>query len=140
MRTPLFLYMSIVFAILGGVFMYAVHPSGAEVSKLGKFVHGENSQFINFTTGFGVTIWENITQPGTIIQRIVAIVFSFLGLIAVIMIIYAGFLWLTSGGEEERAEKGRTLLFQAVIGLIIILASWSVAYFVLRMLTLAIVK
>lgn len=132
--------MSVFAATVVGVLLYAVQPSNAEVSKLGKLVHGEDSQFINFTTGFGVTIWEDITQPGAIIQRVIAIVFSFLGLIAVIMIIYAGFLWLTAGGEEERAEKGRTLLFQTVIGLIIILASWSLAYFVLNMLTLAIVK
>lgn len=124
--------------LLLNFFVFVAPP--AEAQTLGDFVHGSATQFIQFTNGFGVNDYSDITQPGVIIQRIIAVVFGFLGLIAVIMIIYAGFLWLTAGGEEDRAEKGRTLLFQAVIGLIIILASWSVAYFVMRMLTFAIVK
>ena len=115
-------------------------PQHAAAADLSDFVHGGGTQFIQYTNGFDVNSYDDVAQPGVIIQRIVTIFFSFLGIIAVIMMIYAGFLWLTAGGEEEKANQGRTLLFQAFIGLVIILAAYSVAYFVLRQLTLAIVK
>lgn len=131
--------LSLTLLLFLGIFALAT-VSHAQTSILGNFVHGGGTQFIQYTNGFGVNDYSDITQPGVIIQRVVAIIFSFLGIIAVVMMIYAGFLWLTAGGEEEKAKQGRTLLFQAFIGLIIILAAYSVAYFVLRQLTLAIVR
>ncbi|TSC90283.1 MAG: hypothetical protein G01um10142_455 [Parcubacteria group bacterium Gr01-1014_2] len=41
--------------------------------------------------------------------------------IAVIIIIYAGLLFLTSGGNQEKVKKARTALLYAVVGLAIIL-------------------
>ncbi len=41
--------------------------------------------------------------------------------IAVIIIIYAGLLFLTSGGNQEKVKKARTALLYAIIGLAIIL-------------------
>lgn len=131
--------LSVSLIIIATSFFVVSSESPAEASTLEDYVHGRNTQFQRFTKEFGVETYSNVKQPGVIIQNIVAIAFGFLGLIAVIMIIYAGFLWLTAGGEEEKATKGRTLLFQAVIGLIIILSAYMIAYFVLRNLILAIV-
>lgn len=116
-----------------------VFSADSKTTILGNSVHGEGTQFQQFTKEFGVGKYEDVKQPGVIVQNIVAIMFGVLGLIAVVMIIYAGFLWLTAGGEEEKAKQGKTLLFQAVIGLIIILSAYTVTYFVLRQLILAIV-
>ena len=71
-------------------------------------------------------------QPEDI--RIVAIkliqwALGFLSLIFLIMIIFAGFKWMTSGGNEETVKKAQSLMKNAVIGLIIILAAWSLTYF-----------
>jgi len=43
------------------------------------------------------------------------------GLIAVIYLIYGGILYITAGGDAEKATKGRTAVINAVIGIIIIL-------------------
>lgn len=118
---------------------YAVFSADSDTTILGNKVHGEGTQFQQFTSKFGVSDYSDVNEPGEIVQNIVAIAFGLLGLIAVVMIIYAGFLWLTAAGEEEKATKGKTLLFQAVIGLIIILSAYMVTYFVLRQLILAIV-
>ncbi len=110
----------------------------ADQTLLGNIVHGGNTQWIQFTSGFGVHSFGDVIQPGELVQRIVFIFFSVLGLIAVVLVIYAGFLWLTAGGEESKAKQGTTLMFQAVVGLIIILAAYMLTYFVLYMLTTAI--
>lgn len=53
-----------------------------------------------------------------------------LGLVAVIIIIYGGFLWMTAHGDATQIEKAKRVLKQAVIGLVIILLSWAIVQFV----------
>ncbi len=52
------------------------------------------------------------------------------GSIAVIYLIYGGVLYITAGGDAEKATKGRTALINAIIGIIIILAAFAIANFV----------
>lgn len=46
--------------------------------------------------------------------------------IAVIFIVYGGFVIMTAGGSEERLKRGRHIITVAVIGLIIVLTSWLI--------------
>lgn len=69
-----------------------------------------------------------------IIARIIRIALSFLGILAVSLIIYAGFMWMTSGGEEEKVSKAKKILANAVIGLAIILSALAITQFVLNRL------
>ncbi|MBD3270434.1 hypothetical protein GF376_02820 [Candidatus Peregrinibacteria bacterium] len=50
---------------------------------------------------------------------------GFLGLVAVLMVIYGGILVLTSAGDPEKAGKGKKILLFAVIGIVIILLSFA---------------
>ena len=75
------------------------------------------------------------TDPRTIIGRIINIALGFLGIIAVGIIIYAGFLWMTSGGSEEKVTQAKKLLTSAAIGLGIILSSWAIATFIISRLS-----
>lgn len=57
-------------------------------------------------------------------------VLGFLGLVSVIMIIYGGYRYLTAGGNEESVEKAKTVIKNAIIGLMIVLLSYAIALFV----------
>src|SRR6056297_3526381 len=72
------------------------------------------------------------TDPREILVNFVNIAFTFLAIVAVIIIIYAGYLWMTSGGNSERIEKAKKVLLGAVIGLILILSSFAIVSFVLN--------
>ncbi|MFA5024361.1 MAG: hypothetical protein WC523_05360 [Patescibacteria group bacterium] len=74
-------------------------------------------------------------DPRIIIGRIIQIVLSFLGVIALVLIMYAGFLWMTSEGDEEKIGKAKQILKNAIIGLIIILSSWAITTFLLSRLS-----
>lgn len=50
---------------------------------------------------------------------------GFLGLIAVIMIIYGGILYVTSAGNEENATKGKKILMYSIVGIVIIFISFA---------------
>lgn len=67
-----------------------------------------------------------------ILVRFVQIFFSFLAIIAVVMIIYGGFLWMTSAGNEEKISKAKKTLVNAIIGLILILSAFAIVQFVLN--------
>jgi len=51
---------------------------------------------------------------------------SFLGLLAVVIIIYGGFLYITAGGEEDKSGKGKKAIMYAVIGIIVVLSSYAI--------------
>jgi len=51
--------------------------------------------------------------------------------LAVVIILIGGFKWMTAGGNEEQVEEAKKILIAGIIGLVIILASWGIANFVL---------
>jgi len=58
---------------------------------------------------------------------IINVILGFLGLLLLIIIIYSGFQWMTSGGNEEKISEARKRLVSAVIGLGIVLGAWIIA-------------
>ena len=66
-----------------------------------------------------------------IIMRVVQILLGFLGIVAVIIILYGGYIYMTSEGEQDKIAKAKGILINAVIGLIIILAAWSLTYYLI---------
>ncbi len=68
------------------------------------------------------------------IVRIVQILLGFLGIIAVIMILYGGFVWMTSGGDPAKIEKAKKILINTVIGIIIILSAYIITAFIIMAL------
>jgi hypothetical protein len=69
-----------------------------------------------------------------IIQIVISAFLGLLGIIFLVLIIYSGFNWMTAGGDEEKVTKAKQTLTQAVIGLIIIIAAYSITYFVFSIL------
>ena len=65
------------------------------------------------------------------IARIISVALGLLGIIAVVLVLYAGFKWMTAAGNEENAASARKILMSAVIGLIIILSAYSLTRFIM---------
>ncbi|EKD48110.1 MAG: hypothetical protein ACD_65C00121G0001, partial [uncultured bacterium] len=57
------------------------------------------------------------TSAREFILNVTNFALSFLGIVAVIIIIYGGFLYVTAGGKEEQTEKGKKSVMYAVIGI-----------------------
>jgi hypothetical protein len=66
------------------------------------------------------------------VLNIIQLVLGLMTLIAVVLIIYAGFIWLTAAGEEENVAKAKRIISAAIVGLIIILLAWAIVIFVAR--------
>lgn len=72
------------------------------------------------------------SDPRLIATRVINIVLGVLGTIATILIFYAGFLWMTAAGNEENVTKAKSIMSAAVIGLVIILAAFSISTFFIK--------
>jgi hypothetical protein len=72
------------------------------------------------------------SDPRIMAANVVRVILGFLGVIAVLLILYAGWLWMSSGGNDDKISKAKKILSNAVIGLIIILASFALASFIIN--------
>jgi hypothetical protein len=68
----------------------------------------------------------NETSVSTIAGTIVNVSLGFLGIIFVCLIIYAGFLWMTAAGEEDKIIKAKNIIKNCIIGLIVLLSAWAI--------------
>lgn len=88
--------------------------------------------------GRQVEIGETIGLPGTspiiIIAKIIRVILGFLGIIVLLLVLYAGWMWMSSMGQEEKIEKAKNTLKNALIGLIIIIMSFAIVTFVINKL------
>ena len=76
-----------------------------------------------------------ICTAGSAIGWITNMALGFAGVIAVVFIIVGGYMYLTSGGNDEAAERGRKVLTNAIIGLIIIILSAAIIRIVVNTLS-----
>jgi len=81
-----------------------------------------------FTVPGGPTPFPLITRALIIIGYIL----TFMALIAVIIVIYAGIRMILSLGNEEEFTKMRSLIFRALLGLFVILTSYVIVGFVIQ--------
>ena len=68
------------------------------------------------------------------IGRLVNIALGFVGIILLGYIIFAGFLWMTAGGDTKKVDTAQAMIKNAVIGLLIVVAAFAISNFVLNSL------
>lgn len=65
-----------------------------------------------------------------IVENVIVWILYFAGAIAIVYLIYGGILYITAGGDAEKASKGKTALINAIIGIIIVFLSLAIfSYF-----------
>lgn len=67
-----------------------------------------------------------INDPRLIIARIIQAILSISGSIALLMFVYGGFLWLSSGGNSAQIDKGKKVLVWATLGVVLIASAFVI--------------
>lgn len=75
------------------------------------------------------------TDPRTTVANIIKVILSLIGTIFLALTIYAGFLWMTAGGNDEQITKAKSYIYQATIGLIIVLGAYAITVFAIKIAT-----
>lgn len=90
---------------------------------------GTDDPFCTTPVKDNIEITTEETDVRVVIVNIINLALSFLGLIAVILILWGGFKWMTAGGNDESVEAAKKIIIAAVIGLAIILSAYAIANF-----------
>lgn len=72
----------------------------------------------------------NSTLDGQIAQ-IIKLALGFLGVVFLVLIIMAGFKWMTAGGASDQVKQAQASLINASIGLTIVLFSYLITNYVI---------
>ena len=113
--------------IIAPMFVLTALPVGATDLSLNHVFTGNNTtdwNTIQGKTGLGVK------DPRTIAANVINILLGFLGIIAVVLILAGGFMWMTAAGNEDKVAQAKKVMSAGVIGLIIVLAAFGIAKFV----------
>lgn len=73
-------------------------------------------------------------DPRVIAAKIVRVALGFLGVVALGIVLYGGFVWMTSAGNEEKIATAKKILTNGIIGLVIILMAFGITQYVITTL------
>src|SRR3989344_5117404 len=107
--------LTVLFAFLFSTAAFAATPSGLVVCG-----NGTNATECNFT--------DLVNQVQTVINFLI---FRIASPLAAIMFAYAGFLYVTNGGNESQIKQAHDIFLNVLLGIVIVLAAWLVMSFIL---------
>ncbi|GMU25120.1 hypothetical protein KJZ71_04270 [Patescibacteria group bacterium] len=70
-----------------------------------------------------------------LIGNLINAALGFVGVVLLGVLLYAGFLWMTAGGNVDQVKKAKAMITNSVVGLVIVAASFAIANFVLGAIT-----
>jgi len=83
---------------------------------------------MNYVAGLGLATFDD--DPRVMLVDIVKYIMTFLGIIAVTVVLWGGFRWMISMGNEDRLAAAKVTLGSGLIGLAIILVSFTLINFI----------
>ena len=104
----------------------------ATAASLGVMALPLTAMAVSFDTDFAGSLGFTSTDLKQTVLNIITFVLGLLGLIAVVMILYGGFIWLTAGGNEDKVGSAKKIISAAIVGLIIVLLAWAIVNFVIK--------
>lgn len=125
------LILSLAPAVALPVMAYAVANIGDCLSQGSGLTVNDGSGCNNPGTG------DSVGKINNIITTIVNIFSLIVGIVAVIMIIFGGFKYITSGGDSGNITSAKNTIVYAVIGLVVVALAQFVVQFVLNKATAA---
>ncbi|MDD2515965.1 MAG: hypothetical protein PHF46_04600 [Candidatus Gracilibacteria bacterium] len=113
---------AIMFSCLG---IFLIKAAGFLVSKTTGLIDATNYA-INAPNGTDIVADPKITELPTIIASGIKYINGFIGVVVVIMIIYAGFLIMSGSGDESKIKKGKNIIMYSVIGIFVLMTSYLI--------------
>lgn len=95
------------------------------------------SPVITLAAGYGLDVTAEragLNKYGDSVSGLVGSVIgtalSLIGVVFFLLMVYGGFLWMTDHGKEEQVTKAKDTITAAVIGMVVVLASYAITNFV----------
>ncbi len=101
---------------------------------LGAFGKGSNLEQMATSSGYNASE-GNSDSLELKIASIIQVALGLLGVLFIVLTIYAGITWMTAAGNEESIKKAATTLKHNIVGLIIVLLAYVISIFIIRIFT-----
>ncbi|MFC1598852.1 LamG-like jellyroll fold domain-containing protein [Patescibacteria group bacterium] len=106
------------------------------ISILALFLIGSQVLAVTLDVGieYGAQTGLGTEDIRVTVAKLIRAAFGLLGILAVAIVVYAGFVYMTSGGVPEKIDTAKKTLIAAAIGLVIMLSAYAIASFVINAL------
>jgi len=120
-----FTILILIISFVSSIFLFPVLAKGvSNVTQLSNQIIGQIEAGAK-TGGLGEPV-----APQMMFVNVIKIALGLFGSVFLALIVYGGFLYINSRGEEETAKKAQKIITGAIIGLAIVLLSYSITLFV----------
>jgi hypothetical protein len=120
-------------ALLAPVAMVSAQSQAAQSG--GQYGLDQTVNEINGGTGGKNTVYDVSATPEQIIGRIIKYILEFTGLIFFVLMIYAGFTWMMSQGDQKKVTEAKGTITAAIIGIVVIALAYGITSYVLTNIT-----
>ncbi len=113
--------------LMNGTLLLSPAPVFAEATVIGKPVDGtESKALISYVSEScqklgNCTVCDALKLVGGIAQWLLATI----GALSLLLVVWGGFTWLTSGGNPEKIKKGKDQILGAALGMVVLLGAWT---------------
>ncbi len=80
-------------------------------------------QYVNAYQG---TSFSRLTSTRDAFGFLTSFALSFIGMVAIMFLIYAGFVYITANGEQAKIDKAKKLIWGTVIGILIVFSVYAI--------------
>lgn len=84
-------------------------------------------------TGYATNITD--TSLSETIGGYIKVILGMVGVVFFVLTFYAGFLWMTASGDDSKIEKAKGIFSASIIGLAIIIFSYSITVMIVKYTT-----
>jgi hypothetical protein len=74
---------------------------------------------------------DPVKDPNRFIPDLLGVAYAFAGILCVIIIVIAGYMYTTSGGDASHVKRAKDMILGAIVGLVVVMAAFVVTQFVL---------
>jgi hypothetical protein len=96
------------------------------------FIFVQQAHAVDMGMNFAQNLGLADRDPREAAISLIRLIMTFLGIIAVVIILLGGFKWMTAAGNEDKVGEAKKLIGAGIIGLVIILSAFLIVNFVVN--------
>jgi len=102
----------------------------ASLAALGTLAAANTASAVDWGLGYAANIGLGTQEIRTVAANVINVLLGILGILALIIVLYGGFRWMTAAGNEENIAAAKKTIGAGLVGLIIIFFAYAIVLFV----------
>lgn len=124
-------------AIITALFTLSIHSSLAQTPSPNPMPPEKANMLTRLSTIGGLSgynINPDTASTPVVVGLIVKAFIGFLGLTFIVLMVIAGYGWMTAGGNDDKIKKSLDTIKNSIIGLVVALSAWILWNFIFEKL------